>query len=657
MYFNKSIDNTENSSSMYPEIIEQIKKKSEEISTSEASIKLFQNLSNPTNLTNPQIINSLSRRNKDRNKFILPSLKSRRVISSDKSDFIPEKFLVRSNSNVLSRNHQSSFTNDPFDFNHYKKLIEKAEKDILKKEEKSRMKKLLEKIDKSTDDIISQNNINNSNDYQMRNNLKKNRIDKSINYGGIWEKLKKGKSLLQKKEKDITIDFIKFMPKKQMLERCNNIRLLNFNSKNKNERLKKYISMKNIQMKPTDSLILKLENSKDFLGKKYKEEFKSYIRFLNKTYDEENLKNDDILKEKNDLIKEINKLQRQIDKIKNDKKIITDWIYLQIQVRERKINLPIYYKYIIEDEIPYEQINKISKGKYHLNLIQYNNISNHKKICIYEEADDFFRDLDEIQMKALNKLNVDEELFNEQQTLKSELDELKFENAKWEKRFNHDYKQLINQLNYLKSENENMKKKLIEENIKRSFVRTYKDKVLINKLAIFANKNSNEKGENVIIKNDKPTIFYITLCLYYILKLREFPELNHKNYELDFENSDTYNMFMIFQYAQDCVNILNKERDFYFSNPKTREEYKRIKTEMDKEVRKERLAVKVEMQKKVEDEKIEKFKQKINKKYYKRSRRIDFDYFRKKNKNKNQSLDMNIKRQTKFEDFFYDLDS
>ena len=150
------------------------------------------------------------------------------------------------------------------------------------------MKKLLEKIDKSSDEIISQNNINNSKDYPMRNNLKKNRIDKSVNYGDIWEKLKKGKSLLQKKEKDITIDFIKFMPKKQMLERCNNIRLLNFNSKNKNERLKKYISMKNIQMKSTDSLILKLENSKDFLGKKYKEEFKSYILFLNKTYDEKN---------------------------------------------------------------------------------------------------------------------------------------------------------------------------------------------------------------------------------------------------------------------------------------------------------------------------------------------------------------------------------
>ena len=657
MYFNKSIDNTENSSSMYPDIIEQIKKKSEELSTSEASIKLLQNLSNPTNLTNPQIINSLSRRNKDRNKFILPSLKSRRIISSDKSDFIPEKFLVRSNSNILSRNHQSSFTSDPLDFNHYKKLIEKAEKDILENQEKIRMKKILDKIDRSTDEIIYPNNINKSNDYPMKNSLKKTRIDKSVNYGGIWEKLKKGKSLLQKKEKDITIDFIKFMPKKQMLERCNNIRLLNFNCKNKNERLKKHISMKNIQMKSTDSLIQKLENSKDFLGKKYKEEFKSYIRFLNKTYDEENMKNDDILKEKNDLIKEINQLQRQIDRIKNDKKIIIEWIYLQIQVSERKFSLPIYYKYIIEDEIPYEQINRISKGKYHLNLNEYNHILNHKKQCIYEQADDFFRDLDEIQMKALNKLNEDEKLFNEEQALKSELEELKLENAKWEKRFNQDYKQLINHLNYLKNENENMEKKIIQENLKKSCVRTYKDKVLINKLAIFANKNSNKKGENVIIKNDKPTIFYITLCLYYILKLREFPELKHKNYELNFENSDEYNMFMIFQYAQDCMDIINKERDFYLSNPKTRDEYKRIKSEMDKEVRKERLAVKVEMQKKVENEKTEKFKQKLNKKYYKRSRRIDFDYFRKKNKNKNQSLDMDIKIQTKFEDFFYDLDS
>ena len=38
------------------EILNQIKKQTEEISTSDASIPLLKNLSNPTNLTNPQII-------------------------------------------------------------------------------------------------------------------------------------------------------------------------------------------------------------------------------------------------------------------------------------------------------------------------------------------------------------------------------------------------------------------------------------------------------------------------------------------------------------------------------------------------------------------------------------------------------------------------
>ena len=54
MNFIKSFDNTENSSSIVQDVLEQIKKKSEEISTSDASYKLLQSLSNPTNLTNPQ---------------------------------------------------------------------------------------------------------------------------------------------------------------------------------------------------------------------------------------------------------------------------------------------------------------------------------------------------------------------------------------------------------------------------------------------------------------------------------------------------------------------------------------------------------------------------------------------------------------------------
>ena len=60
MQQHKSIENS--SSSIYEvetkisDVFEQIKKKSEEMPSSQSSVKLFNNLSNPTNLTNPQII-------------------------------------------------------------------------------------------------------------------------------------------------------------------------------------------------------------------------------------------------------------------------------------------------------------------------------------------------------------------------------------------------------------------------------------------------------------------------------------------------------------------------------------------------------------------------------------------------------------------------
>ena len=187
--------------------------------------------------------------------------------------------------------------------------------------------------------------------------------------------------------------------------------------------------------------------------------------------------------------------------------------------------------------------------------------------------------------------------------------------------------------------------------------------------------NSNEDGMKFILKNDKPTIFYITICLYNILLMRDYPELHGRKLILDWDKSDEYNMMLIFQYAADVIDILNKEKENYLSNKKFREEYNKIMSEMEKKVRKERAIVQVKMQKKLEMEKVErlkekikkkkkkkkkkveKLKEKINKKYYKQKRKIDFDYYRKEGKNKNRSLDIDIKRQTRLEDFLYDIDS
>ena len=60
------------------------------------------------------------------------------------------------------------------------------------------------------------------------------------------------------------------------------------------------------------------------------------------------------------------------------------------------------------------------------------------------------------------------------------------------------------------------------------------------------------------------------------------------------------------------------------------------------------------MQKSANNIKIEKLKEKVNKKYFTRLNKVD--YFKVQRKNTNQSLDLDINRKTKFEDFLYDMD-
>ena len=657
MKYNKSIEYSENTSSISPDILEQIKKRTEEMSTSEASIRKLLNLSTPTNLTNPQIKLTTNIRNNKKNTFLLPGLKNKRASVSNDYDFFPQKLFPNSNNNILSRNKKISFTNNIFSINDYKRIFEKTEKEILEKQEKLRLKKILDKIDKNTDEIISQSNSTKFDKFKTKNNLRKHRLDKSLSYNEIWEKVKKGKSFLQKKEKDIDIDFIKFIPKEKTLEKCNIIRLLNFNNKNKKEKIKKYISLKNIQINSIDNMIKKLENSKEMLGNKYGEEFKSYILFLNKAYDKESMKNDDLINEKNIILNEIKKLKRQIERIKNKKQKIIDWLFLQIQVIERKIKLPIYYKYIIEDNIPFEQINAISRGNYNLNLNEYNKILNYKKHCIYESEENLLKDLDNIEIKSLNKLNENSKLIKRNNDLKDELEELKFQNIKIEKLYNENYKQIIDKLAFVKKENEKMERQFIQLKTKKFINKTYQDDALYRKLLIFSNKYRNKKMVKFIQRNDKPLIYYLTIILYSILNMRKYPELSHKKILFNPELSEKQKMLLIFQFAEDCVNLINKEKNNYLSNNKMAEEYRRIKLEREKDSKKERLDIKVEIQKKIEDEKIEKLKDKISKKYFKNIRRIDFEHYKKEKAIKNKSLDIDIKKQTQLNDFFYDIDS
>ena len=125
--------------------------------------------------------------------------------------------------------------------------------------------------------------------------------------------------------------------------------------------------------------------------------------------------------------------------------------------------------------------------------------------------------------------------------------------------------------------------------------------------------------------------------------------------KIDFINqTDEEIMFMIFKYASLIIDLLHQEKKNYYCDKISRLKYIKIKSKADKESIKERTNAKIEMQKSANNIKIEKLKEKVNKKYFTRLNKVD--YFKVQRKNTNQSLDLNINRKTKFEDFLYDMD-
>ena len=309
------LNSNRNNSSIIPDILEQIKKKSEEISTSDASLKFLQNLSNPTNLTNPQIITSLNKNQKylvkKNNK--LPLLKPNKLIfSNDYTKRVPKK----SKSEAIFSNLSPFSTIDPINLDIYHNLIDKAELEILsdKNNLKATKRIMMEKINRNIKSGRNYNNLNNP-FYKFPNN--NSEAQEKVN---IWEKIKKANIVQMSKEKDKKTNFIKFIPRRDYIEKTNLIKLLQYNNKNRNKRYYNYLSKKNSQIKTTNDTMNKILKSIEYLDNKYNDEFVAYINYLEKELEKE--KNQDIIlkTKKNEILYEVNKLKRQIDKITSKKK-------------------------------------------------------------------------------------------------------------------------------------------------------------------------------------------------------------------------------------------------------------------------------------------------------------------------------------------------
>ena len=119
--------------------------------------------------------------------------------------------------------------------------------------------------------------------------------------------------------------------------------------------------------------------------------------------------------------------------------------------------------------------------------------------------------------------------------------------------------------------------------------------------------------------------------------------------------SDEKNILKILEYSEIVINLLLEEKQYYYSNKKLKEQYNIIERAVDKEIKREKIMIQLKIQERDELKRKEIIKEKINKKFFKYYRKIDYDYFRKEiNKKNRMELNKMENKETRFEDFFYD---
>ena len=296
-------------------------------------------------------INWLQKSNESKSKLFFPIFSNSNsfIISDRESELtLRKKFLKRirldKKPNNITKNHNLFITESP-SFISYKKL---SSNNSLNKNQLN--------LDKGKNKSLI---INNSK-YLEKDKYILNNDYSSINNANILLKFENEKNVTKNKDKNGNEKIHILNIKRQKLNRKNSvnkteyisktkeINLLLYNSKVKNEGNK--IKLENYENKLesyNDTLKL-LNKIKKLLDFSFIDKITEYLRFINsKKKLEKNICEiliDQIIIYKND----IKSLNQKIKKKITEKKYILKWIYFQIQLKEKKLCLPSYYRTIIE---------------------------------------------------------------------------------------------------------------------------------------------------------------------------------------------------------------------------------------------------------------------------------------------------------------------
>ena len=653
------------------EILNQIKKQTEEISTSEASIPFFKNLSNPTNLTNPQIIGT-----------------QKTSITNMQSPTFHKKDITK----IKHRNLYKG----------------KSDINIIKNElfsEKNFPSYLLRNDSTSVKDL-KRNEI--SNELPEEKGICKTTKGK-FRLEPIWDKIQKP-LITQGRLKDIRINVRENSFVKKYIDGSKLVSLVKYNIDIKKE---KYQQMKNIKesqlnmINKTEEKITLLQN---VMLNNYNNNYVKYLRFLNNTLEKENQISYDL---HNDIIilkNDINRLNTKISKLIEKKYKILKWIELLIEVKEQINSVPKYYFDIIEENDFYkiykfkDKISKTSiffmknfstlitkriKTDKTLSESQSQEITisepnreriiNYRYFLIFKNPEDFMSQYSILENSWISNVEKHHNFIKELNKLKNDLIELDkskcfddekvlIEKLKINKNINF---QLKNQYESLKAQNKNKIKKIKLDHIspKNStasspdiYSNIYEE--IFNNLNFYNKKtfspNKKKKSNSKELSDMLNTNLYkLIFDIFNIAKQNNLMKFDASNF---MQNRNVNPIFDIMNYIEVIMNLLIEEKYKYLNDPKMKEKYKAIQKDLAKENKRLKILKLAKLQELKNGVKLKAMKERGIKRKYITTRKIDYNHYikfkmLKMNKIKQEEIDKRLaeKKEPNIEDFLYDI--
>ena len=253
-------------------------------------------------------------------------------------------------------------------------------------------------------------------------------IINDYNYKGIKELLliKKEKELNdvknnEDKEKSDGIKTLKLFQfnclkegSREYIKKTNNYNTINYSYNTKKERIIRLEEIYNNNNGYYKYSYNSLLNSKKLFNK-FMNQISEYLKFLSMKIKKEILENSKLINEILNLKNEIEVVGSKIKKTELEKNNIIRWLYFQIQLKEKKLNLPDYYKVILEyNNINNRNFQKQSIRKKKVMGINYNDLK--KNNDVNNEDDNVINNFVE-----LNGINIKIEEYKKIKAYKNKL--------------------------------------------------------------------------------------------------------------------------------------------------------------------------------------------------------------------------------------------